>query len=135
MAEGADQSALPEPWQAALSGVDRDLSARGAAERTRRAYGADAAQLAAWAAEAGLAPAELGHRQLRRYAAHLGERGCSRSTVGRKLAAIGALYDSLIRSGEVAANPAELVSSPKRDSHLPRVLTRDEVASMLDRIP
>ncbi len=135
MYEETREEGLPEGWRAALEGLDRDLSARGAAERTRSAYGTDVAQLAAWAAQAGLAPEALGHRELRRYAAHLGEGGASRATVARKLAAIGALYDSLLRAGKVGANPAELVASPKRQSKLPRVLSADEVAGLLERIP
>jgi integrase/recombinase XerC len=135
MHEGAQEEALPEGWRAALESFDRDLSARGAAERTRRAYGTDAAQLAAWAAGTRLGPEALGHRELRRYAAHLGEAGASRATVARKLAAIGALYEALLRDGTVGANPAELVPSPKRESKLPRVLSADEVAALLERIP
>lgn len=55
--------------------------------------------------------------------------------MARKLAAIGALYDALVRAGSAGANPAELVASPKRDSHLPRVLSAEEVGSLLERIP
>jgi integrase/recombinase XerC/integrase/recombinase XerD len=135
MHEETREERLPEGWRAALERFDRDLSARGAAERTRSAYGTDVAQLAAWAAPAGLTPETLGHRELRRYAAHLGEGGASRATVARKLAAIGALYDALLRAGTVGANPAELVASPKRQNKLPRVLSADEVAGLLDRIP
>jgi len=135
MDEEAPEQGLPEAWRSALADFDRDLSARGAAARTRRAYGTDAEQLARWAAERGLAPAAVGHRELRRYAAHLGEGGASRATVARKLAAIGALYDSLLRAGHIGANPAELVPSPKRESHLPRVLSRDELSALLDSIP
>jgi integrase/recombinase XerC/integrase/recombinase XerD len=80
-------------------------------------------------------PQDLGHRDLRRYAAHLGDGGAAKATVARKLAAIGAFYDALVRAGEVEANPAELVATPKRGSKLPRVLDGGEVATLLDRIP
>jgi integrase/recombinase XerC/integrase/recombinase XerD len=135
MDEEAREPSLPEAWRRALADFDRDLSARGAAARTRHAYGTDTEQLARWASERHLEPDQLGHRELRRYAAHLGEGGAAQATVARKLAAIGALYDSLVRAGRVGANPAELVASPKRESHLPRVLSRDEVSALLDRIP
>ena len=91
-------------------------------ERTRRAYGVDLAQLAEWATAQGLAPAELGHRELRRFAGVLSERGASRSTIGRKLAAFRAFYRHLVERGELEANPGDLVASPRRDSYLPRVL-------------
>jgi site-specific recombinase XerD len=122
-------------WRDALRTFDRDLSARGAAAGTRKAYSTDVGQLAAWADQRGLGPEAVGHRDLRRYAAHLSGRGASAATIARKLAAVRALYGALIRAGAVEANPAELVATPKRASKLPRVLGREEMGSMLDRIP
>jgi site-specific recombinase XerD len=104
-------------------------------EKTRRAYGVDLAQLADWAAGRGLAPEELSHRDLRRFAAVLGERGAAKSTVARKLAAIRTFYRHLLERGEIDANPADLVSSPKKDAHLPHVLKPGEVVELLERIP
>ena len=49
-------AAVSEPWRAALRTFDADLQRRGAAERTRKAYGTDAAELAAWATANGLDP-------------------------------------------------------------------------------
>src|SRR5918999_1621869 len=45
-----------ETWAAAMRRFDRDLQRRGAAERTRRAYGADIGELATWAAAQGIEP-------------------------------------------------------------------------------
>ncbi len=118
-----------------MQAFDRDLSVRGAAEGTRRAYSNDVGQLAAWADQKGLRPEKVGHRDLRRYAAHLSGRGASAATIARKLAAIRALYAALVRAEMVEANPAELVATPKRESKLPRVLSREEMAAVLDRIP
>ena len=126
---------LSGPWREALSAFDRDLSASGAALRTRRDYETDLDQLAAWATGRGREPADLGHRELRRYVAEVSGRGASKATVARKLAAIKAFYRALTRAGKVEANPADLVGSPKRDVKLPRVLSRDEVEQLLDRIP
>ena len=58
-----------------------------------------------------------------------------KSTVARKLAAIRTFYRHMVERGELEANPAELVSSPKKDAYLPRVLKPDEVAELLERIP
>lgn len=126
---------LSRPWAEALTAFDRDLSTRDAAERTREAYGTDLAQLAWWAESRGVGPVEMTHKELRLYAAHLGESGMSKATVARKLAAIGAFYSTLVRLGRVGANPAELVPAPKREQYLPRVLDQDEAAELLDRIP
>jgi site-specific recombinase XerD len=105
------------------------------AEKTRRAYGVDLAQLGEWAAGRGLEPAALTHRELRRFAAVLGERGASKSTVARKLAAIRTFYRHLLERREIDANPADLVSSPKKDVYLPKVLKPAEVVELLERIP
>jgi site-specific recombinase XerD len=111
------------------------MRARGMAEKTRRAYGVDLDQLAAWAGGHELDPESLDHRDLRRFAAVLSERGNSRTTVARKLAAVRAFYRHLVERGELDASPADLVASPKRDSYLPRVLRADEIAAILESIP
>ncbi len=135
MGAPAPEVTLSEPWSDALALFDRDLSARSAAEATRKAYSNDVGQLAVWADALGREPASLGHRDLRRFAAVLSERGISKAGVGRKLAAIRAFYGALVRSGEMEANPADLVASPKQDRKLPRVLSREEMQTLLDRIP
>jgi site-specific recombinase XerD len=135
MHEATRDEALSAPWSEAMSLFDRDLAVRSAADATRRAYANDIGQLAAWATEQGKDPVKLGHRDLRRYAASLSDRGLSKAAVARKLAAIRSFYDALLRNGELAANPADLVATPKKDRKLPRVLTREEMQTLLDQIP
>ncbi len=122
-------------WQAAVAGFDDWQRARGMGDKTRRAYGVDLAQLGEWAAGRGLEPTTLTHRDLRRFAAVLGERGAAKSTVARKLAAIRTFYRHLLERREIDANPADLVSSPKKDSYLPQVLKPAEVVELLEAIP
>jgi site-specific recombinase XerD len=122
-------------WTAALGRFDDWQQAAGMAAKTRRAYGADLAQLAEWAAARELGPAELTHRHLRLFAGVVSERGGKKSTVARKLAAARTFYRQLVERGEIEANPADLVSAPKKDSYLPRVLKPGEVATLLERIP
>ena len=122
-------------WERALRGFDEGLRAGGRREKTRRAYGVDLAQLAEWSQAHDLGPLELGPRDLRRYAGVLSERGASKSTVARKLAAIRAFYRHLVSRDELEASPADLVASPKRDSHLPRVLKGGEVSDLLASMP
>ena len=126
----------PNPsWGRALRVFDTALRTRGMGEQTRRAYGSDVGQLAEWASAQRLDPEALDARALRRFAAVLSERGGSRSTVARKLAALRAFYRVLVERGEIEASPADLVATPKRDRHLPTVLSRSEVAQLLDRMP
>ena len=122
-------------WDEALASYDRDLRARGSAERTRRAYGVDLGGFAEWAGEQGLGPSDVRHRDVRRYGAGLSSAGAAPATVARKLAAIRGLYGYLVRTDRAGSNPAELVSSPKRSEKLPHVLTTEQMRSLLERIP
>jgi integrase/recombinase XerC len=122
-------------WSEALRGFDDDLRRRGAAEKTRRAYGIDLGQFAGWAAERGTEPAAVGVRDLRRWAAVLSNRRAAPSTVARKLAALRAFFRTLVDAGAIDANPAELMPAPKRPQRLPRALKAAEVSALLDRIP
>ena len=135
MGDPAPEISLSASWSKALSLFDRDLVARSAAEATRKAYANDVGQLAVWADSMDLEPASMGHRDVRRFAAVLSERGISKAGVARKLAAIRAFYGALLRADEVSANPADLVATPKQDRKLPRVLSREEMQTLLDRIP
>ena len=129
-------TATEASWQAALARFDDWQLARGMGEKTRRAYGVDLAQLAEWAVRRATSdPHSLTHRELRHFAGVVSERGAMKSTVARKLAAIRTFYRHLVERGELEANPAELVSSPKKDSYLPKILKPAEVAELLDRIP
>ena len=60
-----------DAWRSALRAFDRELQRRGAAERTRRAYGVDLAQLALWSTAGGVEPDRVDYPVLRRYAAQL----------------------------------------------------------------
>ncbi|HEX8104112.1 MAG TPA: tyrosine recombinase XerC [Solirubrobacteraceae bacterium] len=124
-----------DAWAAALTRFDADLRRRGAAERTRAAYGADLGEFAAWAGGLGLGPVQIGYPILRRYAAVLSERGAAPATLARKLASLRAFFRSLVEHGELRANPADLMATPKKPQRLPDVLKPEEVAALLDRIP
>ncbi|HET7445476.1 MAG TPA: tyrosine recombinase XerC [Solirubrobacterales bacterium] len=122
-------------WEQALAEYDRDLRARGSAERTRRAYAVDLGGFSEWVAAQGLSPGDIRHRDVRRYAAGLSSAGAAPATVARKLAAIRGLYGFLVRTERAGQNPAELVSSPKRGEKLPKVLSTEQMRTLLERIP
>lgn len=122
-------------WDAALAEYDRDLRARGSAERTRRAYGVDLGGFGEWCREQGLGPGDVRHRDVRRYGAGLSAAGAAPATVARKLASIRGLYGFLVRTERSASNPAELVASPKRAQSLPKVLSSEQMRSLLEQIP
>ncbi len=128
-------AAVSEPWRAALRTFDADLQRRGAAERTRRAYGTDAAELAAWATANALGPTEVDYKVLRRWAARLSQRGAAPRTMARKLASIRSLFRSLVEHGVLGSNPADLLPAPRLPQTLPKTLKPADVAALLERIP
>src|SRR4051794_11597989 len=135
MSRWAPPAAVSEPWRHALRLFDADLQRRGAAERTRRAYGTDGAELAAWATANGLAPQDVDYKALRRWAARLSQKGSAPRTMARKLASTRSLFRSLLEHGHIEANPADLLPAPRLPQTLPRTLKPADVASLLDRIP
>jgi integrase/recombinase XerC/integrase/recombinase XerD len=122
-------------WDEALSAYDRDLRARSMAERTRKAYAVDLGQFVEWAQGGGLELAKVRHRDVRRYGAGLSRDGAAPATVARKLAAVRGMFDFLVRTERIGQNPADLVSSPKREQKLPRVLTGEQARALLEQIP
>src|SRR5437899_1052675 len=129
------RAVLDPSWRDALALLQDDLQRRDAAARTRRAYRMDLEQFARWMSARGLAPAEVDPRAVRRFVAHLSERGAAATTTARKLAAVRALFNSQREHGRVSHNPADLVSTPRRPSQLPRVLSARDAARLLDAIP
>jgi site-specific recombinase XerD len=135
MKKTATASQASDAWSHALRRFDRDLQRRGAAERTRRAYGTDVGELATWAAAQGLEPAVLSYRLLRGYAARLSDKGAAPRTMARKLAATRAFFRSMVEHGDMSANPADLLPAPRLPHTLPRPIKPADVAALLDRIP
>jgi site-specific recombinase XerD len=126
---------LSEPWLRALALLDEDLRRTNAAPRTRRAYSVDTLQFACFADKHSLDPSGVGVRDVRRYIAGLSEQRLAATTTARKLAAIRALFRSLREHGHIQQSPADLLTTPRRGSYLPRVLKAPEVARLLDSIP
>ncbi len=71
------------------------------------------------------------HLLIRRYMAQL-HKDHQKSSIGRKLAAIRAFFRYLLREGLAAKNPAELVSTPKKEKRVPFHLNIDEVTSLVE---
>ena len=75
---------------------------------------------------------DIDHVLIRSYLSNLYERGLSKTSVARSLAALRSLYKWLAQEGEVEQNPAALVATPKLPKKLPRVPTVEEVNNVLD---
>ncbi|HEY7622090.1 MAG TPA: tyrosine-type recombinase/integrase [Solirubrobacteraceae bacterium] len=122
-------------WREALALFDADLRRRGMPAKTRRTYGIDLGQFALWCTAQDVGPRDVVAHDLRRYAAVLSSREAVAAPIARKLAALRAFYRTLREEGQIAQSPADLIPSPAQPRSGPTVLSPDELAALLDRIP
>ena len=108
----------------------RALRERNASPHTIKAYRGDLEDFAIYAGSRGWK--EIDHLTIRGFLSHLYEKGLSKTSVARSLAAVRSLYRWLAQEGEVEHNPAKLVSTPKLPKKLPRVPTIEEMNTVLD---
>ena len=108
----------------------RALQERNASQHTIKAYRTDLAQFAEYVGPQGWG--DIDHVLIRGYLSNLYERGLSKTSVARALAALRSLYKWLAQEGEVQQNPAALVATPRLPKKLPRVPTIEEVNMVLD---
>jgi integrase/recombinase XerD len=106
---------------------------RGLSERTVDAYRRDVGRLAQFmTARAVRRPADVGADELREFVYHLKDAGLQPSSIRRSLSAVRTYFSHLLAEGLVVADPTERVEAPRAWRRLPGVLSRDEVASILD---
>ncbi len=106
------------------------LKQRNVSANTITAYGKDLSNFAAYVGDA---PWDaIDHLRIRGFLSHLYERGLSKTSVARALAAVRSLYRWLAREAMVEQNPALLVATPRLPKKLPRVPTIEEINSVLD---
>jgi integrase/recombinase XerC len=108
----------------------RSLRERNASPHTSKAYSGDLENFANYAGSR--AWKEIDHLTVRGFLSHLYEKGLSKTSVARSLAALRSLYRWLAQEGVVEQNPAKLVSTPKLPKKLPRVPTIEEMNTVLD---
>jgi integrase/recombinase XerC len=108
----------------------RHLRERNASAHTIKAYSGDLYNFASF-----IGPRDwktIDHIAIRGFLSHLYDKGLSKTSVARSLAALRSLYRWLAQEGAVEQNPAKLVSTPRLAKKLPRVPTIEEMNSMLD---
>ena len=108
----------------------RALQERNASPHTRKAYAGDLDNFAAYVGPRNWR--SIDHVTIRGFLSHLYEKGLSKTSVARSLAAVRSLYRWLAQEGVVEQNPAKLVATPKLPKKLPRVPTIEEMNSVLD---
>ncbi|MFZ0303168.1 MAG: tyrosine-type recombinase/integrase [Terracidiphilus sp.] len=119
---------------------------RGASAHTLRAYRRELEDFTAWVsgAESGLGADAGGgaepsverieHTHIRAYLGTLYERGLSKASAARALAAIRSWFKWLARAHYIEQNAARLVSTPRLPKHLPRVPSIEQMNRVVDSV-
>ncbi|MGS0746800.1 tyrosine recombinase XerC [Syntrophomonas erecta subsp. sporosyntropha] len=74
----------------------------------------------------------LNHKSVRQYLAQMQEKGMSRATMARKLAALRSFVRYLCRENVLESNPIAAVATPKQDKKLPKFLYPVEMEVLLE---
>jgi len=111
---------------------------RNASPHTVRNYRSDLLQFRDYLAE-GRATTVVDVRsvdalRIRGFLGALFEKQEKKSSIARKLSAVRAFFKFLRREGVLAENPSTVVSTPKQDKTLPRIMTEEEMNTFLDRV-
>jgi len=124
-----------------IAGFLRSLEQKNASAHTLKAYRTDLEQFAAYLGQDAAENARgrgarqwnaVDHVSIRGFLAQLYDRGLSKPSIARALAAVRSLFRYLAREGMVKQNPALLVATPRLPKKLPRVPTVEELNRVLD---
>lgn len=110
---------------------------RGASAHTIRAYERELHGFAAFVAERFgnvQDPAAIEHTHIRTFLGALYQRGLSKASAARALAAVRSWFKWLARAGYVEQNAASLVSTPRLPKHLPRVPSIEQMNRAVDSV-
>ena len=110
---------------------------RGASTHTLRAYQRELHGFAAFIAErfgSEQTVDRIEHTQIRAYLGTLYDRGLSKASAARALAAIRSWFRWLARVGHLEMNAASLVATPRLPKHLPRVPSIEEMNRVVDSV-
>jgi integrase/recombinase XerC len=109
---------------------------RGASAHTLRAYRRELHDFAAWlhGHHPRLTVIRIEHTHIRSYLGTLYDRGLSKASAARALAAIRSWFKWLARAHRIERNAASLVSTPRLPKHLPRVPSIEQLNRAVDTV-
>ncbi len=129
---------MPPPLEILVNDYLRMMAnERGASEHTLRAYRRELQGFAAYiAVRCGKDQTvdRIEHTDIRAYLGTLYDRGLSKASAARALAAIRGWFKWLARAGRVERNVASLVATPKLPKHLPRVPSIEQMNRVVDSV-
>ena len=110
---------------------------RHASHETVRSYTSDLRQFQTfmtteYPAAHALDPATVQTESIRAYLHWLDRKREKSTSMARKLASLRSFYRYLQQESRVVLNPAEAIRTPKQPKHLPRVLTKDDAAALME---
>ncbi len=105
---------------------------RAGAANTLIAYGRDLADAGGFLAIRGRGLADADTDDLEAYFAHLGAQALSAATAARRRSAVRQFYRFVLGEGWRADDPSRRIDAPKQGRPLPKILTREEVARLID---
>jgi integrase/recombinase XerC len=131
------ETAKPEIALLAARFLSTLQNERGSSAHTLRAYERELHDFIAYLVEmfgAGVEIKRIEHQHIRAYLGMLYEKGLSKASAARALAAIRSWFKWLARTGHVEQSPAALVATPKLPKHLPRVPTIEQMNRAVDGV-
>jgi integrase/recombinase XerD len=107
---------------------------KGLATNTLESYGRDLKQYYGFlSGDSAASLANASQSTIVAYLMYLRKQGKATATIARRLAALKAFYQFLVKENYVAKNPTDELSSPKLERKLPKVLTVEEVERLLSQ--
>jgi integrase/recombinase XerC len=105
---------------------------RAASPHTLRAYRREIQNFADYLDAQKVDVTAIDHLLIRGYLGELYDRGLSKASVARALAAVRSWFQWMARRGLVSSNPAALVATPKLPKHLPRVPSIEQMNHLVE---
>jgi site-specific recombinase XerD len=125
-------SSMAEGAALALERFLSHMESRNASPRTIVEYRRNAGEFLAHLGSRGVDWRSPDRATVRSYLAGLADRGLAASSVGGRLAAVRSLYRHATRQGWIATDPLAGVRTPRRPGRLPRVLSVEDAARLVE---
>lgn len=110
------------------------LLEKASSPNTAEAYGRDALQILHWLEQRSIIPPDTEREHIEQFLSDLHDLGLAPRSSARIFAGIGQLFKFMRLEGYMDHDPMELLSGPKRESHLPDVLTAEQVNALIGAV-
>jgi len=107
---------------------------RGASRHTLAAYRRDLTDFNTFLARAGHRLTDVRPDDVVSYLEHARARGLKPASIARRLAAVRGLYRHLVREEALTRDPTEHIDTPRAGRSLPKTLSRDAAAALVEAI-